>query len=393
MGKTGILLCNLFLTVFLLCGCGNSGQETATEVKKAVQDWVMAEGEQTKEVESREIAECYREIYEKAMRENTLGTLDTWREIIACLGEAGYCAVDGDNQMDMVNAEQAELFCEQAASGQEAEITILTVRSNGDFVRYDLRAAKSDVNVTRSFLTWNGSTPETTSKETYQAHEWSYSEKGYLFFEKYQPAGFDGPSGHTAIRIRPLDQRCREYNRRWILPIGYSLNNMFLIDWDETDYTGLEFYDLFETMYRMKSGQFFAGIASAQGMYKILAEEFEAVFQSYFPIDIPTLRENTVYDENTDCYQYVPRGLYDSASTPYVPYPEVVAYQKNDDVVTLTVDAVWPEKNLERAFSHEVCIRLLEDGSYQYISNRVLPSDENVEFSWYTERLGSEDQE
>ncbi len=380
----------LFMIVLLMSGCGYSGSEPVTDMKIASQEMVIIDQKQTKEVESREIAECYRDIYEKAVQENTLGSLDTWREILVRLGEAGYCAVDEDNQMDMVNADRAEQFCVHAEDGQEAEIIILTVRSNGDFIRYDLSAADGGITVRRSFLTWNGITPETVSGESYQAYEWSYSAKGYLFFEKYYPAGFDGPSGHTAIRIRPLDQRCRELNRRWILPIGYSLNNMFLTDWDETDYAELEFYDLYETMHQMRSRQLLSGILSADTIYEIPAEEFETVYMSYFNIDSRTLRQHTIYNEENECYQYIPRGLYDSASTPYTPYPEVVAYEQNNDIVILTVDAVWPEKNLERAFSHEVCIRLLPDGGYQYISNRVIPSEENVEFSWYTERLADQ---
>ena len=74
-----------------------------------------------------------------------------------------------------------------------------------------------------------------------------------------------------------------------------------------------------------------------------------------------------------------------------IPEPEVVAYEKNPDgTLRLTVNAVWAEKCLEQAFCHEVTVRPLEDGSFQYVSNRVLQSENNVEITWYTERLTEE---
>ncbi len=61
-----------------------------------------------------------------------------------------------------------------------------------------------------------------------------------------------------------------------------------------------------------------------------------------------------------------------------MPYPEVAACEENPDgTIRLTVNAVWPKEHLARAFSHEVVIRLLEDGSFQYVSNHVIPSEKN----------------
>ncbi|MEG2957430.1 MAG: DUF6070 family protein, partial [Christensenellaceae bacterium] len=35
----------------------------------------------------------------------------------------------------------------------------------------------------------------------------------------------------------------------YILPINYGLNNMFLLNWSEEDYSNLEFYDIFDKLY------------------------------------------------------------------------------------------------------------------------------------------------
>ena len=50
------------------------------------------------------------------------------------------------------------------------------------------------------------------------------------------------------IRDRPLDAKCRELNEKYLLPIGYELNNMFLVDWNEDDFGELNFYDMFDLL-------------------------------------------------------------------------------------------------------------------------------------------------
>lgn len=76
-----------------------------------------------------------------------------------------------------------------------------------------------------------------------------------------------------------------------------------------------------------------------------------------------------------------------------MPYPEVTAYRENEDgTLTLVTDAVWAEENLDRAYSHEVTVRLLEDGQWQYVSNHILPSEENM-IPAYTARFTEEEWE
>ena len=113
---------------------------------------------------------------------------------------------------------------------------------------------------------------------------------------------------------------------------------------------------------------------------------------SYFEIGSGTLRGKTKYSKQDGFYEYRTRGFNDCASSPNIPYPEVISYEKNEDgTIKLTVNVVWPEKYLEKAFCHEVVIRPLNDGGFQYVSNHVIPSEKNVEFTWYTEKLTDEE--
>ena len=124
--------------------------------------------------------------------------------------------------------------------------------------------------------------------------------------------------------------------------------------------------------------------------YEIPKESFEAIFQKYFNISAEILQTGTVFHTETQTYRYRTRGIvYDFAPTPYIPYPEVVSYIENQDgTITLEVNAVWPQKELDQAFCHSVTIRLLDKDRFQYVSNYVSRSE--IEVTWYTERLSDE---
>ena len=52
--------------------------------------------------------------------------------------------------------------------------------------------------------------------------------------------------------------------------------------------------------------------------------------------------------------------------------PEVTAYTKNaDGTITLTVEALSTDLKMDCLFAHEVTVRPLENGRFQYVGNRV----------------------
>lgn len=386
----------LFILMAAVCfaGCSKSLNEESDDKKK----------ENTAENMTETLAECYRNVYESASKEGTLDSLPVMQEIVSCLGERGFAVVDCENEINMENPEQVREFCKQAEAGQEAEVAILSVLDNGGFTHYVLQASEGKLHVERCILQWEEGVPKAGNFFSFEACSWSYTEKGYLFFEEYRPAGYDGPHGHVAIRVEPLDETCREFNRRYIELAGYRLNNMFLTDWSEADYGELNFYDVYDALYTVKYGKdalyhsIHVGGRDTEGQYgemeyEIPQEEFEDVILSYFPIDRTVLRQKTVYHEQNGSYRYRARGVYDCGNGS-IPRPEVVDYKKNDDgTVTLTVDAVWIEKHNDRALSHEVVVRPFSDGTFQYISNHMIQTKTTVTPSWYRERLTDEEWE
>lgn len=375
-----MLLC---LSAIILCfGCSRE-QET--------EERADADREQEIAEESIKLANGYQDIYDASLREEDEEILGMQQKIIDCVGKSGYAAVDDADQTDMINYAQVETFCEHAAQGQKGEVTIISVTSDGGFLRYDMETQDGEIEVALTTLSWQNSEPKVVYYHEFTAHSWEYTEKGYLFIQEYQPEGYDGAPGEIAFRVKPLDEKCRELNRKYVYPLGYERNNLLVADWDETDYSELELYDLYERFYWIKYGESVPYEAYNGAEYEIPEEEFEEVLQSYLTIDSGQIREKTVYDRERHTYRYRPRGMGESEFS-YGPYPEVVGYEEQEDgTLRLFVEAVWERKMTDRGGLSELVVRPFDDGSFQYVSNHVVSWDENLEFKWYFPRLTDEE--
>lgn len=371
----------LSLALLMLCvGC-EQNTDDETDLDKT---------EQMIYEDSEKLAETYREIYETAVEQGNLDTLEVQQEIIDSIGDSGYAAVDRDDQINMVNYEQVEDFCNNAAEGKEDSVTVISLIDEGGFVRYDMETANGEIDVIVSTLRWEESGPQVCYYHEFTAYSWKYTEKGYFFIEEYRPPGYDGAPGELAFRVKPLDQNYRDLNRKYVYPVGYERNKLLITDWNEQDYSALDFYDLYERLYYIKYGTYVPYETYAGAEYEIPEQDFEEVIQSYFKIDREQIAENTMYDTNRKSYLYRPRGLHD-AEQPYEPYPEVVAYEEQEDgTLRLFIEAVWEREMTDRAVTSELVVRPLENGSFQYVSNQITSLDENLELSWYTPRLTDE---
>lgn len=372
----------LALAILVLCvGCeGNTDEKTdEDETKQRICE------------DSEKLAEGYREIYERAAEQGNLNILEVQQKIINALGSSGYAAVDRDDQINMVNYEQVEDFCKSADEGREDSVTIISLLGEGDFVRYDMKTKDSEIDVIVSTVRWEKNEPKVCYYHEFTAHSWDYTDKGYFFIEEYHPPGYDGAPGELAFRVKPLDQTCRELNRKFVYSVGYERNKLLIADWNEQNYSGLDFYDLYERLYYIKYGTSVPYEAHEGAEYEIPEPEFEEVIQNYFKIDREQMVKNTMYDSDKNTYCYRPRGLHD-AEQPYEPYPEVVSYEKQaDGTIRLFIEAVWERKMTDHAVKSEWVVRPLGDSDFQYVSNQVTEWDENLEIPWYTPRLTDEE--
>ena len=350
-----------------------------------------------KQDKKEEITEICLDLYEKAATEKKATDLEMIRSIVERFGENGYSAVDSKNQIDMTNAEQVIKFCKMVDERKIGKLTIIEVTDTGGFVKYDLETEGGITNITRNCYQYRQGNMEKLFTGSYCAENWQYTNDGYLMFsgnyfsQDVYVLTLSEAEDYTAFRVEPLDEKCRQLNRQYLLPIGYECNNLFLTDWSEKDFRELDFYDLYDLFYSKVNMQPIPYVAdenpSIGAVYQIPKDEFEGVITPYFKIDSETLQSKTVYDAEKTAYEYKPRGLYEAGHIDY-PYPEVVSYKENQDkTLTLMVNVVFPYVGNSKVYAHEVVVRPLDNGVVQYVSNRLLPSDTNGEITWYTPRL------
>ena len=361
----------MMLTFLIITGC-SAHSRSAPQESSPAQEIHAAENKQNRQKQQPPnnlspipsiLSESCRGIFEEAARTDTTDTLETAARLVERIGESGYPAVDCQNQVNMVNGDRAVDFCRQAKAGKQAELTIFSVEYSGGLTQYDLQSDAGALSVTRSYYHFEDGELKQKNTCTYPADFWEYTEEGYLLFcgsyfsQEYYIYAVNDVTACTALRVEPLNEEYRQMNRKYILPVGYGLNNLFLTDWNEQDIGQLDVYDLFDKLYPLVRG--------------------EAV-----PYRM---------DENLGVGAvYRPRGLHEAESAD-VPYPEVTGCRKNPDgTFTLNVNAVYMRNNTSKAFSHEVVIRPLEGERFQYVSNRVIPSQDNFDPVWRRERLTKE---
>lgn len=378
------LYCMLLLVgiAILLCSCSN--KNAVTDAGRTVIDFSISDENQFI-ADLDDIYSSCQDMKCKTEEEK----LNQTRTVIESMGSKGYIAVDVENQINMANAENAEMFLSEVAEDRDAGCTILQVMYDKSFVRFDFKSGGNNVMITRRFYVWENNCFVEKNEENYKAYTWKYTD-GYLFFERYRMGGYDGDSAYTALRVEPLDEKLRVLNRKYIKTIGYDSNNLFTTNWDESDMNKINYYDIYEALYKMKYGM--SSPYSDEGVtYMIEGKLYEKVFQEYLPVSTDVLQHVNVYDVSRQMYQYRTRGMFDHSVTPLVPFSEVVDAEYNaDGTITLIVNAVSEKDESGRLFTHKVTIKEKENDGFEYVSNDVLTMGKEGIY-WYRDRLSDKE--
>ena len=113
--------------------------------------------------------------------------------------------------------------------------------------------------------------------------------------------------------------------------------------------------------------------------FLIPAHEFEQVILPHFDMDTQTLRSLAQYDVVRDAYPWrqIETNDYAFHLRYYTMEPEAVSYTANEDgTITITVQVLSTDLKTDCLFSHEVTVRPLDRGGFQFVSNRVLSQRE-----------------
>lgn len=380
----------------------NIGNPYNTDIQSVRQesenaDKTVMKRSKSEEKEAEEILEICSKTYAKAEKEGKLDDLEMIRDLIKELGEKGFTAVDSENQVNMTEYEKLIQFSEKAEAKKNGRMTVVEVAKGGSCIIRNMETHDGIVNMIRSYCIYENGKLKQSSEDIYRTESWEYTEDGHLMFSGR--LAFEGSYEVTrneimeymAYRVLSLDETCRELNRKYILPIGYERNNMFLTDWSEEEFAELDFYDMFDLFYQENhtaNGEFtFGNAMGTSAVYLISKEKFEPVIKSKFKISSEVLQSKTVYYPCEEVYEYKPRGL-EETEYPEYPYPEVIGYVNNDDgTLTLKVQAVFPYRGVSKAYIHEVTVRDTKDGGIQYVGNRIIEPINNPEIRWHVPRL------
>lgn len=329
-----------------------------------------------------EITSLYADFYKQAPRtepqnqwETPTLSQDSIDTIENILLDAGLDVIDtnGEYPSYLKTAENFYAFWEKLQQREQATQEVISISDSGA-LSYRLFSNQDGILKVYSMSYCIGDTDSYYA--VYEVLDCALTDKGNFFY-RVLPAGDKHYADYTLIRLTAPDLSLYDLTLKYLRPGNYIGANIFLADWEEGGWGNLSFNDLWETLYYDYTGNVFTAeeytYYPEQDYYLIPAGEFENVLLSYFDIDIETFRTLAHYDEESGSYPWCPIETNDFVFLYYYTIePEVTACKENGDgTLTLTVEAICTDLKLDCIFAHELTVRPLDGGTFQYVGNRV----------------------
>ena len=401
--KKSILLIMAFLIGCDLCACGkedsvvgeslvedteevSSTEETKSAEEEAAEQWEKGYGlpvdeQEEKEAENdcRAMMERIYEIYKEADKgtaSNVVLTDEAILELQKKLMETGCPVATLVTYSNMGNYESVDSYLENCTAGERGSVVVYEIHSDGGIGRIKYIYDGTDMYVVSAGSVWNKNGKSGMSYISYtRIKEWKYTDKGWFCYElcvPEPPEVSEIVDGSCLIRVKPMTEEQREISERCVQGLGYQGQNLLCSNWNAENMSELDYNGMFEYLYGMKYGEKFNSEDYPNGIPK---EEFESLIMEYLPITAEQIREYAVFDEENHTYDWARLGCGNYAPTFFgTSLPEVTDIKENDDeTVTLTVEAVCDMVICDDAvITHELTVRFAEDGSFQYLGNKIL---------------------
>lgn len=278
------------------------------------------------------------------------------------------------------SGEKFRSFLERLTRGESSQQEVASIRSSGDLGYRLFTCEGGQMTVYSMVVSIAGD-----AEPVYEVHsvlDWELTDRGNFYYSIY-PQWDKHYVAYTLMRLETPDEALWELNRKYISAGGYVGSNLFLTDWTEEDFSGLCFNDLWEYLYRYEHGKQFSpdgyDYTHECHCFGIPAEEFEQLILPYFDIDQKDLRTLACYDAEGNTYPWRQIQSSDLVSilNYYTMEPEVIFSRTNPDgTLTMTVQVISTDLKTDCLFSHEVTVRPLDRGGFQFVSNRVLSQKE-----------------
>ena len=376
----------IFLIIFtaLLCcfSAGCSHKNTVAEDKESYERGYnlpidSAEQEEA-EKDCAEMMEAIRDIYEEADKGTSINAVisqETAIKMQQIIAEKDVPAAVSGFDVDMMHYDAMEDFLDEASEGDQSEIILYRIHTDGTVSREKFTFDGKDMYSLYTKGRWTDDMePAFSVNSLSRMSQWKYTEKGWFIFEyctAQPPELTEVVDAYEMIRVKPQKEEYREMEENYLDIIGYQGNNLLCSEWSEDQIEGLDFNGLYEYLYMEEYGREIDTEKCAEGIPR---EEFESLLTKYLPVSAEQLREYASYDAESGTYDWVMLGVGNYAPNAFwISVPEVTGIRENEDgTVTLTVDVVCEKKGNDDFYTHEVTLRILDDGKAMYLSNHIL---------------------
>jgi len=278
------------------------------------------------------------------------------------------------------NTEKLNQFWDDVLKEQDAVAAVWNIAPSGSVCCRVFQFADGKANCIHASGEWDdGGSLRLAYLEKKVILYWDMTSSGFIYQDIYLDRHW---TAANLLRLQPVDHDLYEWMRKYIAPIGYHSVNLFLLDWDSSCFGNVCFNDLLLQMYLMEHGDYLYArdypYSDEPFPHSIIpADLFESVIYKHFSISLDEFRERALYDAENDAY---PWQNLNSGNILYYPelIPEVTRVTENaDGTVTLLVNVICTDKHTDHLFGHEVTMNIEKDGSFQYLSNRIVYRSEN----------------
>ncbi len=298
------------------------------------------------------------------------------------ISNAGYCVENSDAVYPkyLENPESLNRFWDDVTNENDAAATVWSISQSGSIYCRVFQFADGKGYCIHASGEWDDAgSLLLTYLEKKEILYWDMTANGFIYQDIYLDRHW---TAANLLRLQPVDHDLYAWTEKYIAPIEYHNINLFLLDWDSSNFGNVCFNDLLPQMYRIEYGDYLYArdfpYSDDPFFHSVIpADLFESVIYTHFNISLEEFRERALYDVENDAYPW--QDLY-CGNVLYYPelIPEVTKVTDNaDGTVTILVNVMCPDKHTDHLFEHEVTMSIGADGSFQYLSNRIVYRSEN----------------
>lgn len=394
----------VMVCVALLCACNNNGNmknkyagktgeneqeeyaestdeeaDTDRQIEKGYDLPIDARQWEEAEEDCKEMMGLISELYknaDKGCASNVVIADEVIDQMVEKLKATGCPVTITEIYSNMENHKKLEDFLNDSLAGNSGSAIVYEIHSDGGIGRYKYSYDGKDMYVLSAKAAWSDDDKPVMTYISYtRIKEWRFTDKGYFCYElcvPEYPEVTEIVDGSCMVRVKPITEENREMSEKYVLGLAYQGNNLLCSDWDADHMENLDYNGMYEYLYAMKYQEQFPSENYPNGIPK---GEFERLIMEYFPITTEKIQSYAAFDEQKQTYVWERLGCFNYAPTYFgTSFPEVTDIRENKDgTVTLTVDAVCSMILCDDAvITHELTVRCAEDGSFQYLGNKIL---------------------